>query len=222
MPVGGFNAPPKPAWPRPCRIETLGTLQHNAFMDDPYAYAIISPADRRLLAAATDGDTDQATRLLTCGGNPLCFDEVGRTSLMLAALNGHLACVNLFIPYGGVNLLSRGTSALLFAAAAGSQSCARALIKAGADPQQADELRGITPLMAAAASGHLPCVKYLLPLSRTDAHSFDGRSAQSWTSKGPQRFKILRFIDAEASRREALILSEVTPPTRRRVQARRV
>ena len=85
------------------------------------------------------------------------------TSLMMAALNGHVSCVNAFVLAGSdVNTCdSNGTSALHHSAFFGHEDCVHRLLQAGADVNIQNS-EGITPLNEAALLCQFQFVDLLL------------------------------------------------------------
>ncbi|TNJ28465.1 Ankyrin repeat protein 1 [Giardia muris] len=81
-----------------------------------------------------------------------------RTALMAAAINNHIECVRLLIPYESRIHNRKGWTALMYAAAYNHEECVEALIPAEAGLQMTD---GWTALMTASRNGYLRLVHWL-------------------------------------------------------------
>jgi ankyrin repeat protein len=88
-----------------------------------------------LEAAARRGDVEDVSALLGPCGDADQRDPHGQTALMLAALGGHLAVVELLIERGAnLDITAKyGLSALMLAIVNGHEKVAERLIAAGAD-----------------------------------------------------------------------------------------
>jgi hypothetical protein len=93
-------------------------------------------------------------------------NDYGWTALMQAAINGHLNSVLLLLHHGArVDIKNGwGATALAVASKGGSFGVVHTLINHGANVDQGgtEEVATLTPLMAAAQSGHLEIVRELL------------------------------------------------------------
>ncbi|OQS07769.1 serine/threonine-protein kinase TNNI3K isoform X6 [Thraustotheca clavata] len=109
-----------------------------------------------LFDAASGGNLEQVKSLLTKGVNCNSYtNQVGDTSLYVAAENGHKDVVSTLIN-AGANIHqggSYGWTPLLIAAENGHKDIVSVLINAGSNINQADYY-GETPLLAAADNGH--------------------------------------------------------------------
>jgi ankyrin repeat protein len=89
-----------------------------------------------LYLAAADGDTDMIALLVASGADPNARDQVGETMLMAAVGSGELEAVTRLIALGA-DVNARDTAyeqtALMFAARAGVDAIAQALLDAGAE-----------------------------------------------------------------------------------------
>lgn len=170
-----------------------------------------------LRAATLGNDTDTIRMMIDAGVDVNAADLPGITPLMMAAgWNGNLAAVQLLLAKGAkVNAVSRpvmglpskngpsefgNLTALLMCAPFGPPELIKALLDAGADVNARD-VRGMTPLMLAVATGHQDrsIIRMLLeggadPSTRSEA----GDTAADWA---------LRY-----GLRPALELLHVSPP----------
>lgn len=89
-------------------------------------------------------------------------NHLGQTALMLAASEGNLSIINLLLQHGACvdQLDNQGRNALHYAIKASSKEAALALLPLLKNPNQADRFE-ITPLMAAAAKGLVPILRFL-------------------------------------------------------------
>ena len=115
----------------------------------------LADSDRRLLAAAWDGEEGEVVRLLNAGADPDARTPgTERTPLIAACLRGH-GPVALLLLERGADPDARaacGRSALHFVAEMDDAACARTLLAGGADTEARDA-SGWTPLMSAARDG---------------------------------------------------------------------
>ena len=90
-------------------------------------------------------------------------ENEGTTALILAAMNGHLACMKSLVGGGAQVEQFRNdrTTALLAAASGGHLPCLKYLLDCRADIRRADD-NGMTALHRAAQYGHLASVEYLV------------------------------------------------------------
>lgn len=101
-------------------------------------------------------------------------DNLGRSALMLAAMNGHVEAV-CFALDNKADITAKdnsGMSSLLHSAANGHVDVVRILLDRRADVNSKD-LKGRTALTHAAAHGHTECMRVLLE-SRADVNMADG------------------------------------------------
>lgn len=130
--------------------------------------------------AAQAGDAKILKWLLRNRGDPDLYDKQGMTALMLAAMNGHIyAMAELLRSDAQINkrekdfhepgnikkIVSKGRSALHFAAAAGQTQACVFLIRCQADKKLID-YDGIGPANAASESGNEATAQQILTFSR--------------------------------------------------------
>ena len=124
--------------------------------------------DRRLLDAASSGDTDSVRRLLDQGANIEVRDANGFTVLHYAAKGGNEAVVELLIAEKSDLLDIKGaneTTVLHLAAAAaaeGAEAVVDLLIKSRPDLLDVTDANGATALHCAAAGGTEAVVRLLI------------------------------------------------------------
>ena len=143
-------------------------------------------ADVSIQEAALNGQMNQVMKLLGEGADVNMKDEDGRTALMYAAYNGHVEVIKKLIEKGAlVNQRDNyGRTALMMASSGPYPQAAKLLLDNYADPNLADKAEQFTPLMYAAAEGHLEVVKILLAY-RADPllKDIDGDNAQTFASR---------------------------------------
>jgi ankyrin repeat protein len=115
-----------------------------------------------LFHAATFGYVDIATKLIERGANANYGADRGATTpLMLAALNGPAAMVDLLVRSGAdVNAQAAGSTALSEATRKGDPQVLRVLLEAGADPN-VPMLDGSTPVCYAKTHGYAQAAQLL-------------------------------------------------------------
>ncbi len=134
----------------------------------------------RLIAAAKEGDTDEAELVLPFGANPNQADPVSTESaLMIAAENNRVEMVKMLLSYGAEpNLISRksGNTALHSACQSGNRESVNELLKAGAFVNIQRPTTGETPLHVALKHGFPECAEILIDAgANKDIIAFDGR-----------------------------------------------
>lgn len=132
--------------------------------DEINAGVEMGPAEEMVFRqAAHDGDLEQVKAFLKQGINYNAIDEGGQTALMFAAFNGHSEIVILLIETGAVinQRDSLGRTALLYGSTGPFPETVKILLDRGADPNLVDSDEHFSPLMHAAAEGHLDVVKVL-------------------------------------------------------------
>lgn len=141
------------------------------------------PAEEAMRLAAHDGKQDQVSSLIEAGTKVDAVDPDGHTALMFAAFNGHSDIVLQLLEEGAELDLRdfMGRTALLYASTGPFPETVKILLDKGAQPNVVDSDEHFSPLMHAAAEGHLHVVKVLLEygadLSLKDV---DGDDAESF------------------------------------------
>ncbi|XP_068244426.1 inversin-like [Palaemon carinicauda] len=128
--------------------------------------------------ACSRGITTIVGRLLDCGAHIGAVDLYGATPLHYAAQLNHADTVELLVrrPCVRDDPSKEGYTALLWAAARGSDSAITAMVKHGASLTKVDP-RGCTPLHIAAGAGHISTVGVLLHLQApVNVCANDGRT----------------------------------------------
>ncbi len=182
-----------------------------------------------LVAAASGNDAATVRQLIEAGVDVNAADAMlGATPLMNAAQNGNLEAVKLLLAKGAnVNAVSAapkqqvkngvinlGRFTPLTLAATGPVDVVKTLLAAGADVNAA-EVRGLTPLMAAATTDHgdVETVRTLIAHGAdVGVKSVDGETALDWAQKsGPTRV-VAMLKKANAPTGAAMPPSAVPPP----------
>lgn len=165
------------------RIQVAGDLivMLRAYWDTSQAVAAFrGDVPARLLAAARQGNLDEADLVLPFGANPNQTDPVSAESaLMIAAESDHVEMVNMLLSYGAEpNLISRksGNTALHSACRTGAARSIRALVEAGAFVDIQRPTTGETPLHEALKHGFTECAEILMEAGANgNAIALDGK-----------------------------------------------
>lgn len=133
----------------------------------------------RLLAAAREGNIEEAELILPYGANPNQTDPVSNESaLMIAAESDHVEMVQLLLSYGAEpNLIARtsGNTALHSACRNGKVLSTKTLVDAGAFVNVQQPTTGHTPLHEALRHGFPECADILIDAgANTNVVAFDG------------------------------------------------
>ncbi|KAK2848085.1 hypothetical protein Q7C36_009767 [Tachysurus vachellii] len=118
--------------------------------------------DERLLKAVEDDDVQKVTSTLRKGAVATKLDAEGRSSLHLAASNGLINSLNVFLAHG-VNLRTAdaaGKTALHLSSRGGHSACVQRLVQCKS-PVDSTDLHGRTALHEAAFAGHTTIIKML-------------------------------------------------------------
>ena len=120
--------------------------------------------EQTLLDAALNGQFEAIEYLIAENVDVNAADPDGRTALMLASFNGHSGIVALLINNGAVLDLvdGFGRTALHYASTGPFLPTVEFLLKKGANPNLVDSEEHFTPLMFAAAEGHIDVVRILI------------------------------------------------------------
>ncbi len=139
-----------------------------------------------LLEGALNGDATAVQRALGLGVDANAHDPEGRTALMFAAFNGHDALCQQLLDKGATidHRDQMGRTALMFASTGPFPQTVALLIQGGADVNCVDGGEGWSPLMFAAAEGHLPVLETLLKHgAKRDVIDTDGDTALSFAEQ---------------------------------------
>jgi len=134
-------------------------------MTDEIKQVQAGPAEEEAFrVAAHDGDLETVKNLLRRGLSCDAADQDGHTALMFAAFNGHSELVLCLLDSGAeINRTdSLGRTALLYGSTGPFPETVKILLDRGADPNRVDTEEHFSPLMHAAAEGHLEVVKVLV------------------------------------------------------------
>jgi ketosteroid isomerase-like protein len=165
------------------RIQVAGDLivMLRAYWDTSQAVAAFrGDMPARLLAAAKQGNTDEADLVLPFGANPNQADPVtAESALMIAAGEDHVEMVKMLLSYGAEpNLIGRvsGNTALHNACRTGRARSITALVEAGAFVDIQRPTTGETPLHEALRHGFPECAELLINAgANKNVVAFDGK-----------------------------------------------
>lgn len=140
-----------------------------------------------LMLAAARGDVLSLDLILRRGANPDSRNKWGDTALLYAARTGNIDKIRLLLnAVQGVDTLNQaGQSALwlIFENETVQPDLVALLLGRGAKVNQADAMNRVTPLMRAAQSGNVECVKLLLAAGADPAlKDAEGLTAREWAA----------------------------------------
>ncbi len=136
--------------------------------------------------AAARGDARMVEKFLSEGVDTDAFDEDGRTSLQLAAFDGHSDVVGLLLARGAAvdHRDGFGRTALMYASTGPHAATVQLLLEAGASSNLVDNQEEFTALMFAAAEGQVDVVKLLLAAGAdASLKDVDGDTARSFAEQ---------------------------------------
>ncbi|RZJ12593.1 MAG: DUF3592 domain-containing protein [Acidovorax sp.] len=165
---------------------------------------VLSDSDRRLMNAQDGGDAAALQQALRDGANPNLLGDGGSSMLMLAALRGQMAHVELLLQAGAQPDLrqtqkdsERGDTALLRALYGGHLAIAQRLVQSGASLQVRNRWDW-GPVHMAAQSGCVPCLQWLVdrgqPLDEPAPASRGETPAMLAAARG--RVEVLAWLQA--------------------------
>lgn len=174
------------------RIQVAGDfiVMLRAYWDTSQAVAAFrGDMPARVLAAARQGNTDEADLVLPFGANPNQADPVSAdTALMIAAEQDHVEMVKMLLSYGAEpNLISckSGNTALHTACRVGKPRSVRALLDAGAFVDIQRPTTGETPLHETLKHGFPECAEILIEAgANKNVVAFDGKRPADVAAEG--------------------------------------
>lgn len=175
------------------------TQEDSWHMADEIGTVRIGPAEEEdFRMAAHDGDLDRLMSLMKQGVSCDAADQEGHTALMYAAFNGHSEIVLYLLDAGSeINRVDfLGRTALLYGATGPFPETVRILLDRGADPNKVDTNEHFSPLMHAAAEGHLDVVKVLVENGADRSlRDVDGDDAVSFATQGGHT-QVVEFLNS--------------------------
>ncbi len=124
------------------------------------------------------GECDQITVLLGRGADANFRDNIGKTPLIYAAMNGHVDAIKMLIKAGAkVNAANKGMTAMTWAAHYGHAEVIRCLLNEDASVNKRDR-NGRTVLMHAAYYGKVDVIKTLFNYGA----DFSAKDKYGWTA----------------------------------------
>ena len=147
----------------------------------------VGPAEEEAFrVAAHDGDLEKVRVLHKQGVSCDAIDQDGHTALMFSAFNGHSEIVLFLLDEGAeINLTDyMGRTALLYGSTGPFPETVKILLDNGADPNMVDSDEHFSPLMHAAAEGHMEVVKLLIANGADRSlRDVDGDNATSFATQ---------------------------------------
>jgi ankyrin repeat protein len=161
--------------------------QETWHMTDDLYQAEVGPEEEEIFrVAAHEGNLETVKSLLKQGVSCDAADPDGHTALMFAAFNGHSEIVLFLLESGAeINKVDQlGRTALLYGSTGPFPETVKILLDRGADPNRVDSLEHFSPLMHAAAEGHLEVVKLLIAYgAERSLKDVDGDNAASFAEQ---------------------------------------
>jgi ankyrin repeat protein len=160
-------------------------------MTDEIKQTQAGPAEEEAFRmAAHEGKLEQLKNLHAQGVACDAPDQDGHTALMFAAFNGHSEIVIYLLDAGAE--IDRtdylGRTALLYGATGPFPETVKILLDRGADPNRVDSDEHFSPLMHAAAEGHLEVVKVLIAYGADRSlKDVDGDDAAAFAAQSGHR-----------------------------------
>ncbi len=165
-------------------LKTEESKKEEWHMIDEPAKGQVGPVEEEAFRqAAFEGELENVKALLNQGVDCNVADQEGHTALMFAAFNGYSDVVGHLIEIGAVvdqrDMMDR--TALLYGATGPFPETVKILLDKGANPNALDSNEHFSPLMHAAAEGHLEVVKLLLKYGADRSlKDIDGDDASSF------------------------------------------
>ncbi|WDT70865.1 MAG: ankyrin repeat domain-containing protein [Candidatus Manganitrophus sp.] len=180
----------------------LAAGQDQALIRQQLEEANVSFSTAGFIEQVRRGEAETVDLFLQAGMNPNVQDKSGRTALIWAAGNGHVAVVERLLDSGAdlCGAGSRAQSALVWAASNGRTDAARVLLKAGARACE-KEKRGMTSVTAAAMNGYADTLRMLL--EKIDDVPYEEKVVAFASAAESGHLEVLRLlldagVDAEA------------------------
>jgi len=151
-------------------VALLGAAPPSAWASDDYLNAI---------KAVKDGDVEELRAQVVRGEDMNHQDDLDKTALMYAAINGNETMIKLLLQGGARQTIHDldGRVALHWAVQKDNPDAVEALLDGGAAIDVQDP-HGTTPLMMAAANGNLAVLRVLIAHhAKLDTRDYTGRSA---------------------------------------------
>lgn len=167
--------------------EKQNQIQEDSWhMTDDIKQVEVGPAEEEAFrVAAHDGNLETVKTLFNSGVACNAVDQDGHTALMFSAFNGHSEIVLFLLDQGAdINLTDyMGRTSLLYASTGPFPETVKILLDHGADPNRVDSDEHFSPLMHAAAEGHLEVVKVLISYGADRSlRDVDGDNAASFAA----------------------------------------
>ncbi len=162
------------------------TKETRNMSDEPVQVQLGPAEEEAFRQAALDGEIEKVKTLLKQGVVCDAVDLDGRTALMFTVFNGHSEIAILLLD-AGAKIDKRDSldrTALLYCATGPFPETAKILLDREADPNTVDSDEHFSPLMHAAAEGHLEVVKVLIAYGADRSlKDVDGDDAASFAAQ---------------------------------------